>query len=134
MLQVLMPVSYESSGTNWVYATILEAIVVCIYICITIILPELLEVNKLSKWSSTLLSIPAVLLSLISVPNHGSTFHPSAIYALWYVNGKANFRASDVQAEHLLGSIIGAVIAGLFISYLCPDDPSCWKKKSHKLR
>ena len=33
------------------------------------------------------------------------------------------------QVEHILGPIVGAVLAGFISLRYIPDDPSCWKRK-----
>ena len=101
-----------------------ECIVTCLYICTIVAIPELLEVNRLPAY---LVSLPIIIVMLIKVPDRGSTFNPAALYALWYVNGQSSGQW-NFQAEHLIGPILGAIVAGVICVKLFPDDPTSWKK------
>jgi hypothetical protein len=119
---VFEPISYDSNV--WFQAVMIEAFVMCAYICTIIAVPELLEVNRLPAY---LVSVPISLLMLVKVPNRGSIFNPAALYALWYVNGQfsGNWK---FQGEHIIGLILGAVAAGIICAKLFPDDPGSWRK------
>ena len=122
---VFEPVTYDP--TYWFEGLIKEAIVVCIYVCTIIGVPDLLEVNRLPAY---LLSAPILPMMLIKVPNRGSTFNPAALYALWYINGNTSGPFS-FQAEHMIGPVLGSIAAGIICSKLFPDDPNSWKLASH---
>lgn len=117
---------------------IIEVVVVFMYIVTVVILPDLLEVNKLN---SRLVSLPTLpLIWLARAPNKSITFNPAVVYALWYVNREV-FPSSTssllsvpgafpLQFEHLVGPVVAAILAGLFCNYVFPDDPSCWVRKN----
>jgi glycerol uptake facilitator-like aquaporin len=101
-----------------------ESVVVCLYICFVIVVPELLDVNRMSR---SLLSIPIIPIMLLRVPDRGSAFNPAAQYALWYVYGRLTGEWY-LQLEHIVAPIVGAVAAGLICSKFFPDDPTSWRK------
>lgn len=131
--QVFEPIVYSHHDASWLVGLMMEIFVVFMYIVTIIVLPAILEVNKLN---SRLLSIPILPLILFCrAPDKTITFNPAAVYALWYVN--RNIGASTdaggfnpLQLEHLVGPIIGAILAGLFINYAFPDDPTTWIRSS----
>jgi hypothetical protein len=70
----------------------------------------------------------------IGIPNLSCTLNPSAIYSLWYINrynnsGGNKLLNNDLQLEHILGPIIGAIMSGLFCNLFFPDDKKAWKRK-----
>ena len=119
---VFEPVTYDA--THLLEGMIKESIVVCIYVCTVIGVPDVLEVNRLPAY---LLSVPIVPLLLVKVPDIGSTFNPAAVYALWYINGNTS-GPWHFQAEHMIGPILGSVAAGIICSKLFPDDPGSWRR------
>jgi hypothetical protein len=68
--------------------------------------------------------------------------NPTSLYSLWYLQNK--MEASGIpaiqvdecdfvdthllQVEHLIGPILGALLAGFICLKLFPDDPSSWKR------
>lgn len=120
--QVFEPVSYDPQF--WLQNLIKESVVTCVYICVTVALPELLEVNRLPSY---LISVPILILSTVNVPDKGSMFNPAALYALWYVHGQTSGQW-NFQAEHFIGPIFGAIAAGTICSKIFPDDPGSWRK------
>mmetsp|Transcript_17271 Transcript_17271/g.16604 ORF Transcript_17271/g.16604 Transcript_17271/m.16604 type:complete len:246 (-) Transcript_17271:112-849(-) len=117
---VFEPIIY--SPDFWFQGMITESIVMCMYICTLIAMPEILEVNRLPAY---LCSLPMFLLMLVKVPDRGSALNPAASYALWYVSGQ---HAETFQAEHLVGPILGAILAGIICTKFFPDDPGSWRK------
>lgn len=115
------------------YGLLIEAFAVFAYVLITLVLPELIEVNKLNH---QLLSV--VLFPLLLLRNDGSwcTFNPAIVYALWYVNRATSGSLYDVpsvlQLLHIVAPFLGAVLAGLFCNYMFPDSPSSWKRRSQR--
>ena len=55
-----------------------------------------------------------------------STFNPTALYTLWYVNGSQG----NLQLDHFIGPMIGAIIAGCIAAQYFPDDSSSWIRKT----
>lgn len=104
----------------------MEIIVVCAFNCTLIALPEILVVNKVPK---AYLSIPVIPLMLFLAPNKTSTFSPTALYALWYVNGSNEVECGPLQIEHIVGPLLGAILAGIICLKFFPDDPSSWIRK-----
>ena len=127
------PIVYSAHDSSWFIGLVIEIFVVFMYIVTIIVLPAILEVNKLN---SRLLSIPTLPLFLFCrAPDKTITFNPAAVYALWYVNrnvvGSTDALGfNPLQLEHLVGPIIGAILAGLFCNYAFPDDPTTWIRSS----
>ena len=91
-LQVLQPIVYNrfssDASNNYFENTILyimikETIVVMLFTFICLVIPNLLYVNKLPYYLSSILLFP---LMCVKVGNAGSTFHPVALYCLWYLS------------------------------------------------
>ena len=88
------------------------------YICVVLILPEILIVNRISK---ICLSLP--FFFFMGFYDSGSLLDPSILYALWYVGGVHLGLPSTFQPEHIIiGPLGGAVIAGLLCPHFFPDD------------
>jgi hypothetical protein len=70
---------------------------------------------------------------MMRVPDKTSTFSPAANYALWCVSGNAmsmkKFSRESLQVEHIIGPLLGAIVAGYICIKLFPDDPTSWKRK-----
>ena len=130
---VLKPITYGPNNWmfGWIYALSLESLLICIYICIVIALPVMLELNKISP---LLLSLPIIPLMFFMLPDQGSTFNPAAIYALWYANGGKTLFDSELQPEHIIAPMIGSICAGIICSRYFPDDPNSWKQKQQRYR
>jgi hypothetical protein len=156
-LYVFQPLDY-SDGSSDIYGLIIETVVVCLYTCIIIALPELLKINKLSPY---LVSVPIVPLIYYGVP---SEFNPAASFALWYIDSRSNINdnindvishdtnetiivqllrgqnnailefISVIHKEHIIGPIIAAVMAGLICTIYFPEDSSSRKIKIIKLK
>jgi glycerol uptake facilitator-like aquaporin len=133
LFKVVCPIAPEATfepvlynGNQWLEGLLTEAFVVCLYVCVIIGVPELLAVNRMSPY---LLSVPILPLLLVRVPDRCSTFNPAALYALWYISGNTAHPWS-FQVEHLIGPILGSVLAGVICSRVFPDDPSCWKRNN----
>lgn len=135
--QVFQPVILNSLPLN--HGLLVEAFAVFAYVLMTLVLPELIEVNKLNQQLLSVALFPLVLLR-----NNGSwcTFNPAIVYALWYVNRTASVPGSlyDVpsvpsmlQLLHIVAPFLGAVLAGLFCNYMFPDSPSSWKRRSTRI-
>lgn len=107
----------ESQNMGVVVGGSIQVCVVFLYVCCLLIIPEMLEVNRLSRLFTTLLMLPLLIIG------HSVMFSPAALYALWYVNGD---RRNMLDAEQLLGPIAGALAAGIFCSKMAPDDTSSY--------
>ena len=123
-LQVFHPIVYNTFTLN--SGLIIEAVMVFLYVVVMLVLPELIEVNKLN---SKLLSI--VLLPVMFFRNNSNwcSFNPAVIYALWSVN-RGSQAAAALPMEHISAQVLGAVSAGLFCNYMFPDCPTTWKRGS----
>jgi hypothetical protein len=124
----MQPIMYDRS--DCVHDSIVELVVVFLYVTISIVMPVLLSVNRLS---TKLMNIPMLPLFLIGVPNKGSIFNPGALYALWFVNRLSVANPEEavfyLQLEHLVAPLVAAVLAGVFCSLALPDDSAVWIRK-----
>jgi len=100
-----------------------EAIATALYCASIVAVPELLKVNKMSRY---LLSIPVLPLMLIGIPHTTSTFSPAAQLALWFV-GSGDL--SSLHLSHIIGPCLGACLGGFLCIRFFPDDPGSWKRK-----
>lgn len=102
-----------------------EVLVNFLYSSIVLVLPYILEINRIRK---ELLSIPILPLFFLKFPYETSTFNPTIIYALWFVNSYTGSKIA-LPTERLIGPILGAILAGLFCNKYFPDDASSWSRK-----
>jgi len=122
-LQNYAPLVYQH---NLIYSFAVEILMVCVYVCIVLGLPELLMVNKLN---SRLINIPILPLMLVGIPDKGTSFNPAVVYALWYINEGNLHTYQNLQFERIVAPIVGAVVGGIICRKFIPDDPSSWKRK-----
>jgi glycerol uptake facilitator-like aquaporin len=123
---VIAPIPYQSSW--WLQNLVMEVFYNFIYITVMLVLPYLLEVNRISTKA---VSLPLVPLFLLKAPLDTCTFNPAIVYALWYVNHcTALFSGFSVlPSERIIGPILGAVLAGVFCNIYFPDDPNSWARR-----
>ena len=133
---MFQPVVYDQTKP-WL-GLLVEVVAVFLYIVVVLVLPDILQVNKLN---SRLLSLPTLpLMWMFRAPNQTVTFNPAAVYALWYVNrnfgaavslrGAITEAANPLQLEHLVGPLLASVLAGLLVNYAFPDDSSSWIRRN----
>lgn len=131
-MQVFQPVMFNALKLN--HGLLIEAFAVFAYVLITLVLPELIEVNKLNP---QLLSVALFPLLLLRSNGSWCTFNPAIVYALWYVNRAASGSLYDVpsvlQLLHIVAPFLGAVLAGLFCNFMFPDSPTSWKRRSQRI-
>lgn len=120
-IQVLKPIHFPAGDFAQSVST--EAIATALYCAFIIAVPELLKVNKMSKY---LITAPILPLMLIGVPGATSTFSPAAQLALWFI-GSGDL--SSLHLSHIIGPCLGAVFGGLLCIRFFPDDPMSWKRK-----
>lgn len=136
--KVFHPVVYHPVAFGM--GVFLEAIAVFCYVLIVIVLPEIIEVNKLNPKFLSVIMFPIMFLR-----NNGNwcTFNPSVIYALWYVNrvnvggafSFANYALPSVmQLLHVVAPFVGAVAAGMFCNSVFADSPTSWRRRSERFR
>lgn len=116
--EVFMPLYNE---TPWsVPMFVLETALTTLYTVAVLVLPCLLQLNRMKRcW------IGVVTLPLVLVP--GMCYHPAADYALWYVRSKG-FNNLEIL-QHIVGTVVGATCGGIVLSYYFPDDPKSWRRK-----
>ena len=118
-----------SSGTG-VARLVVDGLVVCVYNILAIALPELLAVNRLSKYY---LSLPLLVLIVGTTVGlglgQGSSLNPSAEAALLRLQEQFSLDDLLVQLENLCGPVIGAMAAGIVCLRFFPDDPRTWNRK-----
>ncbi len=122
ILQATYPIFYKSS--HWFLGLIVEIVSVAIYTLVVLVLPDIFEINDISK---SLISLPLIPVMLLA---GGVTFNPSSVYALWFVHGSENPAGfTSFQVERLIGPILGSILAGVVCTQYFPDDRNSWKKK-----
>ena len=124
--QIIAPIPYQSSW--WLQNLIVEIIFNFIYITVLLVVPYLLEINRIT---TKIVSLPLVPLFLLKAPLDTCTFNPAIIYGLWYVNNCTSLLSgfSSLQSERIIGPIIGAILSGIFCNIYFPDDPNSWSRK-----
>lgn len=138
--QVYHPVEYEPVAL--ISGIWIEAVAVGLYALIVIVLPEIIEVNKLNPKFLSLATLPVMLLR-----NNGNwcTFNPSVVYALWYVNRTYSGATltlswstialpSTMQVLHIVAPFLGGAIAGLICNRVFADSPTSWRRRAHRFR
>ena len=122
---VIQPLPYVS--TWWLPSIVVEVLINFVYITILLVLPYILEINRIT---TKLVSLPVIPLLLCF---HASTFSPAIVYALWYVNNCSSIfmNFNSLPLERIIGPILGAIFAGVFCNRYFPDDPSSWTRKKH---
>ncbi len=113
-----------SSSTLWrVLNAFTDIIFAFAYCFLSIVLPEVLHVNRLNQGYLSFAIIPFFLL----FPK--STGHPCAEYALWFVREEMH----HVLPEKIISPIVGAIIASILCNLLTPDSPNQWIRHTRKL-
>lgn len=107
----------------------IDSLVVCAYNVFAIFVPEVLHVNRLSRYY---LSVPIVLVivgtSVGAGLGQGCSMSPAAEGALLRLHDGLTLSDAFQLLESMCGPIVGAVAAGLFCARLFPDDPKSWKR------
>ena len=123
-LQTLSPLHCASENVPVILIT--ETVANFFYATVILVLPYVLDVNRLHGWYS---NIPLLPLLSISV----STFNPAILFGLWALN--TNVLANNdcpLSITRIAGSCLGGLFAGWFCSNYFPDDPSSWTRSSKK--
>ena len=110
-LEPLLDQQQPPSILNMLY----DVISVATYVVLQIVVPELLLVNKVSRFWLTAPYVPLLLYSK-------SSFNPCAMYALCFVQSQSVTHLHLV-AVPFVGIILGSVVCGI----VTPDDSSSWK-------
>lgn len=118
------PILFDNS--SWFAALIGEIFAVSLYVVINIALPEILFINKVSKYALSIAMLPLLFGGHV-------TFNPAAIYAIWYAYESGNVTGfSPLQSERLIGPFIGSAVGGIICAYFFPDDSSSWKRRAYQ--
>jgi hypothetical protein len=128
-----------------IFGIVVEAVAVFLYVLVVLVLPEIIEVNKLIPKFLSVATVPLMLAR-----NGGSwcTFNPSVVYALWYVNrapvlsggllpalSLAHFALpSALQVLQFVAPFLGAAAAGVLCNCLFADNPTSWRRRSARFR
>lgn len=109
----------------------MELVVSFAYCLILLVVPHLFEVNRVSTKLVALTMLPVFL---IKAPVFCSTLNPSIIYGLWYLHNSSSLLniMNTLPFEHIVGPILGAVLAGLVCNVYFPDDPKSWTRSRSK--
>ena len=126
-MQVLAPMSHTVLTLGGV---ILQVMAVFLYTSSVIILPELIEVNRLNSKLLSILISPIMFLRCNGFWCH---FNPCIIYALWYIN-KAPGDYSPFSYSIIGSQIAGSLFAGLFCNIFFPDNPTCWLRREVRFK
>lgn len=121
--QILRPVVFPSA--HWASTLLLEAGLSFAYCMLLLVLPYILDVNRIS---SKLVNLPLLPLLLSA-----STLNPSLVYGLWYLHHCSSFFSLQaLPLERLAGPILGGMAAGLVCNVYFPDDPRSWARSQAK--
>lgn len=104
----------NNAGGAFHSGLLIEILAVFLYSTIIIVLPEVIEVNRLS---SKLLSIAMIPIMFIQQNGYWCTLNPCIMYGLWYVNhipSYQKFSGLFFLNGHLISPMIGSILAGLF--------------------
>lgn len=107
-----------------------QVMAVFLYTSCIIILPELIEVNRLN---SKLLSILIAPIMFLRCNGFWCHFNPCVIYALWYIN-KVPGDYSPLNHGIIGSQIAGSVLSGLFCNIFFPDNPTCWLRREVRFK
>ena len=119
LLQMHTSSSYAVlSKASIVGSCISEAILNCLYCCCILILPDILAINKISKYTLSYTVLPLLLFTAYS-------YNPAASYALWYLSSKSIY---DLPLLSITSSFTGAFLAGLICNRFFPDSPATWRR------
>ena len=114
------PLPYGESW--WISNLIYEILFNFIYITVILVVPHLMEINRINKKCLSLPMLPFLLNS--------STFNPAILYGLWYVQGCSFIEnVGTLPIERIAGPIIAAILAGVFCNIYFPDNPASWVRK-----
>jgi hypothetical protein len=121
---IMNPVYCSSEST--VSVLIIEFVSNFVLAAVLLVLPYVLEVNRLSEQYINILLLPLFMLS-------GSSFNPSLIFGLWALNSSIlTVNSCALNVLRISGSCFGALVAGWFCGNYFPDDASSWTRSSKK--
>ena len=94
------------------------------YCTLILVLPYLLDINRLSRaW----INIPFLPLSAF---HPAVTFNPGIAYGLWFVQNCSLLKSvTSLPMERIIGPFVGAVLASVLCNLYFPDDPTSWTRK-----
>jgi len=132
---VYEPIAYQPSSTSWMLNLTLEALYSFCYVSVMLVLPYMLQINRISK---VYLSLPMVPLFLGPCPGQTSAFNPAMVYALWFVRACSSLHThsssfSSLPLDRIVGPLVGATVAAMVCSVFFPDDTASWKRNPHCL-
>lgn len=122
-MQVFYPISYYND-TFSVKTLASEILANFLYTLVILVLPYLLDVNRLSTLWINLPLLP--LITLLS----DITFNSGVVYGLWYVQSCSVLTSvGSLPSERIIGPIVGAAFAAILCNKYFPDDPLSWSRK-----
>jgi len=120
-LTVPEPIQYsDPDDILWWRILALEAGLTALFVLGFHVVPEILRLNGF-RGSILIFTIFVLPLMHIGVPDQGAIFCPEYLYTLWYVK-KQHSPDATMQSAHLIGPVIGALVAGIFMSRYFPDN------------
>lgn len=104
--------------------SVTEVVYNFLYTVVILILPHVLEVNRMS---SLWINLPISSLFVFSAK---STYNPAIVYGLWYIQSCSVYKnVGDLPIERVVVPLAAAIIAGLFCNIFFPEDPTSWIRK-----
>lgn len=85
-----------------------------------LVLPELLKLNRIPTWFTTVLMYP-IYSYAVDADGKGSIFGPNISYAMSALAGGDECESAS-QLIHLTGPVLGGLVAGKIMSTYFPDD------------
>mmetsp|Transcript_1326 Transcript_1326/g.1762 ORF Transcript_1326/g.1762 Transcript_1326/m.1762 type:complete len:251 (-) Transcript_1326:250-1002(-) len=115
------PIDYDDPvDILWWRAVGLEAGLTMLFVLGYHVVPEVLRLNKIPG-TILLYCICSLPLMLVGVPDKGPIFCPEYLYTLWYVHKKTDPNCV-MQSAHLIGPILGGLVAGIIMSKFFPEN------------
>uniref|UniRef100_A0A7S2KJA1 Uncharacterized protein n=1 Tax=Skeletonema marinoi TaxID=267567 RepID=A0A7S2KJA1_9STRA len=113
------PISYSESN-RWIVDFLREIFVNTLFVVGLLVIPALLQINGIKRRGFALLALYPLYSFSVDANSNGSVFSPNMLYALRYVN--AYEEVPLAQWSHVLGPMIGGIVAGRIMRKAFPDE------------
>ena len=112
------PITYSESNP-WIEDFLREIFITTLFVVGLLIIPSLLQINGIKRGYALLALYPLYSFS-VDGNSTGSVFSPNMLYALRFVN--KHEEVPFAQWSHVLGPMIGGIIAGRIMRSTFPDE------------
>jgi len=124
---VLSPLYCNDSTLTFV-AVIDDLISNTIYICMLLVLPYLLETNRLSRKLVSIAVLPIFFLS-------HSNFSPAQAFSLWFLSFSLTAENTcNVSVTRFVTPLAASILASWICQVYFPDDPPSWTRSRRSLK